>query len=212
MFQVLRKYCSSPCADPPITYIISAEYALIPADKPISYYDRKMTNTRAIELQLRVQESFKNIINSSAHQLEDVMICLSGNYRSVIGISSPSEQDVDICIPYANSDIVLRAKQAQGSIGKQAAHLYDWLYQAPPPVSVPSDGRKITFHGVEIQLDAHEIVELAKRKISEDPIGASRFESWYVRLGEQSIAPKWLLSVLTNVPVSKFGSAQIRVL
>lgn len=58
-FRVLRRYLRQDPDDPPLVYILSAEFGLIPADQPIPYYDRRMSSIRAIELQPQVASTLE---------------------------------------------------------------------------------------------------------------------------------------------------------
>jgi len=209
-FQVLRKYCKTDNANLPLTYILSAEYALIPADRPIELYDRKMTPDRASELQPVVKQQLNEIISKQATLIDDALISLSGNYLSALGITE-NTIDISPIKLWTDKTNIDSMPQAHGRIGRRMATLYDWLYQAPPPstISFPTT-QEASFRGVELSLNANEIMKIASEMVKSDPIGAVRYESWYVPLGEKRIAPKWLLSIITGVPVSQFRTLDAR--
>ncbi|GEO06159.1 hypothetical protein AAE02nite_38230 [Adhaeribacter aerolatus] len=204
-FKVLRKYRESPNSNLPLTFILSAEHSLIAADELIGNYDRKMTLVRARELQPLVEEKLNGLIQRKTELLQEVMVCMSNNYLEAL---NPSQLNrLTGYVQESEPKII----HTQGSIGKQVSNLYEWLYQAPPPeIDATGLAQIITFHGKEIKYNVNEILHIAFIKAKEDPIGAARFESWFVPIGELRVAPKWLLSILTGVPVGQFRTLDAR--
>jgi len=64
--------------------------------------------------------------------------------------------------------------------------------------------------GVEVRQTKEQALELASEAaVGENP-AALRIYSWYVPLGDQRIAPKWLAGHLTGLPVSAFTTGEAR--
>jgi len=93
---------------------------------------------------------------------------------------------------------------ASGSLGHQLAVLHDWLYRAPPKVFASRVDSLVSFRGLRLDFTADEALSRAQERALADPLGAGRYVGWYVPVHERRVAPKWLLSELTGVPVSTF--------
>lgn len=204
-FRVLRKYVRCSDAEPPVTYILSAAHGLLAADTSIPYYDAELTPSRAIELRPEVHRTLNRITKAADHSFDDVFVCASRSYLSALGLASPADIE-------AVPTVLRSARCTEGSIGGQVAQLRDWLYGAPPPppdVDARSE-RPVIFRGVELYLSTGEVLQMATDAARTDPAGAARFEAWYVPIGEKQVAPKWLVQVLTGIPVSEFRTSDAR--
>lgn len=186
-YQVLRKHARE--TEPPPTWVLSAEYGLIPSEQPIPTYDRRMTSARAEQLRPRVAAVLDGL---ALHGYDDVLVCAGRAYAAAL---SGIEERFD-GITFTS-----------GPLGSQLATLRDWLYGAPPGAPAHEPGREVVFKGRTLTHTAAEVVRLAERRAAEDPAGAGRYAGWYVAAGELRVAPKWLLSELTGVPVSAFRTA-----
>jgi len=193
--RITRMYLKNTEADSLSVWILSAVHALIPSNYPVADYDKKMTLKRATELQNDVEKQLEQILKQIA--CKQIMFCMSSTYLTACSNwLSLTETDTKI-------------STTKGSLGKQCAMLYDWLFEAPPPIeaSIKND---IIFRGKKLNLTKQEILDIAAINLQEDPIGAARFESWYVSIGNQKVAPKWLLSLITSIPVGQFRTADAR--
>ena len=107
-------------------------------------------------------------------------------------------------------------KLAAGGIGRKLSILHDWLYGCSPTLrgdSTLSPKGKASIRGIEIQLTPAQVLEAAKRALSSDLEGSSRYQSWYVQVDDQKVAPKWLVNQITSLPVSNFVTDEaLRVL
>jgi len=217
-FRVLRKYLTGSETTPPSTYILSAEYGLLPSDTPIPHYDRRMTRARAALLRPSVQRKLEHIVATSAPALGEVFICASSPYLSALGIYARERDHRDHVenVPiddHGDERLLATAWLAHGSIGKRMADLRDWLYGAPPPsvqVNANAHPEPVVFRGVALNLSARDVLHIASEQARQDPAGAARFEAWYVSAGAQRVAPKWLVHVLTGVPLGAFGTLEAR--
>src|SRR5262249_45105340 len=75
--------------------------------------------------------------------------------------------------------------------------------------AAPGSGRLI-LRGVPVTSDAEAAVLAARRGLAEDPVGASRYQIWYVPVDGVRVAPKWLVSRVTGLPVERFHSDEAR--
>jgi hypothetical protein len=108
----------------------------------------------------------------------------------------------------------LRVTVATGGIGGRASQLAHWLGSVEP--NVPSDEidggeqRTATLLGTTVTLSTDEVLAQAREALSQSPQGARRFETRYVQVGSERVAPKWLVSILFDQPVSRFRTADAR--
>jgi hypothetical protein len=77
-------------------------------------------------------------------------------------------------------------------------------------VTINSEVEKVRFRGVWIATDPHVVRSALENGLHEDPTGAARFQGWFVEIAGMKIAPKWLVSRLTSLPVSAFHSDDAR--
>ena len=215
-FRILRKYVRSKDATPPRTCILSAEYGLLESEAEIPYYDRRMTGARATLLRPSIGRELDRIVTTSEPAIDEMFICASDPYLSALGVVSQNRNGsyvVGNVVADGNGDegMLSIAWLAHGSIGKRMAALRDWLYGAPPTsLEINAQPETIVFRGVELSMTAQEVIKLASEAAAKDPAGAACFESWYVSVGEQRVAPKWLVQVLTEVPVGAFRTLDAR--
>jgi hypothetical protein len=53
-------------------------------------------------------------------------------------------------------------------------------------------------------------MEIARQAIVDNPQNATNYQSWYIQIDDQRVAPKWLVSQLTGLPVSDFVTTDAR--
>jgi hypothetical protein len=199
VFRLVRRFLRGEKLDKPDIYILSAEFGLITAIKPIPTYDRKMTKERAQDMQSSCSAALREII--SARPYTDICICAGHVYLEALG-------DLHEALPFtSNSQIV------SGGLGKQLAELHDWLYgeSFPPPAELSTNRRRSPrLRGIEVSFTAKQVLDLAQRGLTEDAKGATHFHSWYVLVEGQPVAAKWLVSRITGLPVSTFTAGEAR--
>jgi hypothetical protein len=203
LFRVLRRYRKAHDAgtwetepDPDI-YVLSAEFGLIPAERPIPMYEHRMTRQRAQMLRPGVTDELRRLLNG-VRRYRDLFICLGQKYWPALeGWETFVSQDMAVFV-------------ARGSIGMRQSQLYDWLYGSPPPTSVPSGAGKSKFRGIAIELSTQQVFELARQGLREDNRAATVYQTWYVPVDDQRVAPKWLVSRLTGLPVNVFRTEDAR--
>ena len=95
-FYVVRRYLREHESSGLLVYILSAEFGVISANKPIPHYDRRMTAHRAIELCEEVTETLKAILRQ-AH-CKELFVCGSAMYKKAI---VPSKLSPVVQVRYA---------------------------------------------------------------------------------------------------------------
>ena len=98
-------------------YILSAKYGLIPADFPTALYDRRMTLSRAVELESQVNIAFSDIL---CDNYTSICFVLGKTYLKAF----EGTQDL---VPIHTKPIF-----AYGPIGKKQAQLKKWLWGEQP--------------------------------------------------------------------------------
>lgn len=200
-FQVLRRFLKQqPQASNNIsTYILSAEFGLIPQDFLIPYYDRRMTASRAIELRTSTVAKLSNIVNSRPY--EEVFICMGQFYFQAI-------QGYEAILPKS-----LNVQVASGSLGRKLGKLHDWLHGKPPelPQSIQKNinlNKNPTIKGIEVLLTTQQVLNIAHQSLEKSNQEFANFQSWYVVVGNERVAPKWLVSKITGLSVSNFSTKE----
>ena len=195
-FQVLRKFLreGSENANNLSVHIISAQFGLISSNKPIQYYDCRMTQERARTLHSQVLCDFKSILQADCY--DELFVGLGKAYLETI---SGYEQ-------FVPTD--LETFLSRGSMGRRQVELRDWLYTdlAEAQTAPTTAQSKTRIRGVEITPTQDQIFDLARKKLSDDQKGADSYQAWYVQIEDKQVAPKWLVSQLTGLPVSSFHS------
>lgn len=199
-FQVLRRYLRSQPADPPDIWILSSEFGLIPADWPIPDYDYEMTAQRAEELRAVILERFRPLWERKPYT--ELFVCAARHYLHAL----------EPCLTPLQGKVTLR--HAHGSIGGRAAQLHDWLYgaipQAAPGPRATGRSGTATLQGISLSTLPEDILTLARDALGRGAADARSFQAWYVPVGDERVGPKWLVSQLTGLPVSRFRTADAR--
>jgi hypothetical protein len=196
-FRALRKHLR---ANPPgeiQIWIVSAEHGLISGRTLVPLYDRRMTAERAKELQEPIRETLAAVQHGP--KVVEAFACLSSFYALAM------ERGWSLL----GSNAI---RFARGSIGGQVSQLVQWLGGSPSQRTdtyVTRSGGS-TLCGVTVTLSAAEITDSARRWLVTDRDRAARFQTWYVPVDEHRVAPKWLVSHLTGLPVSRFRTADAR--
>jgi hypothetical protein len=195
VFRLLRRFLRT--SDRPIgIHILSAAYGLIPADYPIPWYDCQMTTERAAALRPAVCASLCAIVNGDSYR--EGFVCMGSTYRSAL-------PDIATVMPTTRMQI------ASGSLGRQLGMLHDWLYGQPPEVArVGRDASPLRIRGIELTVTAREALATARCELDRGSGDPFAFQSWYVQVDDRRVAPKWLVSQLSGLPVSAFTTDEAR--
>jgi hypothetical protein len=105
-------------------------------------------------------------------------------------------------------------KIARGTPGKKLSDLYTWLYgEAVLPTKSLGSKRSsngIHIRGAKISLKKEEVLNVARQAIKNGAENQACPHSWFVLIDDVRVSPKWLVSLLTNLPVSSFHSDDAR--
>lgn len=199
-FRVLRRFLRKGISEPPDVLILSAEHGLIPHDLPIAAYDRKMTPARARELRPQILAYLERLIASRSSS--ETLVCVGKQYLSALHTNDAfplSRLNVRICV---------------GALGKRIAELHDWLHGRPPKLRYNSTmlavGNRARIRGVEVTLTPEQVFDIAVEALSEGWGDPERYESWCVPVNGNRVAPKWLVSRISGLPVAAFTTDDAR--
>jgi len=199
-YRVLRRYLQNKPQQHLHVYILSAEFGLISSHQPLPRYDRRMTSERVCELRPSVVAAMSRLLNEIDYH--DLFICAGKTYLQVLeGYNK-------------NAPPTVCASIATGPPGRRLSQLHDWLNGSPPMPytvrqSVAKDGRVI-IRGVEIQETSAHMLDVARQALDEGVDGVDSYQSWYVPVENRRVAPKWLVSRLSGLPVSAFTTGEAR--
>lgn len=199
-YRVLRRYLKQNSISPVDVKILSAEYGLISSDYFLPYYDRRMTKERAQALHKQIFANLKSLLNKKSYT--DILICLGKDYlRAIYGYES--------IIPDGST-----IKLASGGIGKKLSILHDWLYGDSSNLlnarNLATPKGSIRVRGIEVNLTSEQVFDIAREAIATKDRRVTHYQSWYVLVDDQRVAPKWLVSQITGLPVSNFVTDEAR--
>jgi hypothetical protein len=187
-FRVLRSYLRDAGKDPLRIWILSAEHGLIRGHDPILSYDRVMTPTRADTLRASVMATFVAALRTEP--FDEACVCMGSTYARAMSD----------CWQFLSNSV--QVYHTHGSIGGQASQLKAWLHLGK--VSLRSQvlsqpkAAKATILGIQIDLTTDEVLTIARKRLMADPKAAMRFQTRFVHIDQYRIAPKWLVSQLTE--------------
>ena len=199
VFRVLRKHTREEPENSAHACILSARFGLIPGTFPIPRYDFSLAHADHQSLCIRVEWQLKRTLD--VMQPERLFVSVGGSYWPLLADALARE--------------VAPAKLAVaiGGIGGRASQLAHWLRQATntcdDPITEQACG-EATLLGTTVRLSRKEVLQRAARASSRSPAAARRFETWHVAIGHERVAPKWLVSLLFDKPVSRFRTADAR--
>jgi hypothetical protein len=198
-FQVLRKHTREAPETPLDTCILSGRFGLIPGELLIPRYDRRLANTDHSALRAQVERQLKITLDDL--QPERLFVSVGSQYWPLL------EEPLSREVPPA------RLVVAAGGIGGRASQLAHWLRlgkgeaDESTPEQVPGEAVLL---GTTVRLSRAEVLREARKALLADPAAARRFETWYVPVGRERVAPKWLVRILFNKPVARFRTADAR--
>lgn len=198
-FRLLRRFFREKPSVKLDTFILSAKFGLIAKDKLIPNYDQRMTKEQSQEIQPGVLKELQCIFRQNNYQR--LCLCMGQNY--LLALDGYDKTKLELTVQYST-----------GSIGKQLAILYDWLYGKPTEPSLdvltsPSTGQ-VSLKGIKIVKTPTEILDLARQALLLGKGNPDNYQTWYVLVDDRRVSPKWLISQLTGLPVSAFHSIKAR--
>jgi hypothetical protein len=213
-FRVLRRFL----VDAPTNlkneldvFILSAEFGLINDQQAIPVYDRRMTRRRAEELRPAILDSFKHQI--AIQNYAELFLSMGKTYLLALA-------GYEGLLPTTTTVIV-----SQRSSGRKLTELKAWLTrqeEQPPQLPLPlsdSNNNGQLYHpvkgtariqGVTLTLTADEVYQIGREAIAAEVDDPYNFKRWYVLIDETRVSPKWLVSQMTNLPVSNFDASAAR--
>ena len=201
-YRVLRKFCheSLPKSKSIDVYILSAKFGLIKAEQPIPDYEQKMTDKRAAELQPNIVAGLKSL--QDRQRYDDIFVYAGKTYLRVLdGFTNTSPLEVRMMI-------------ATGLPGQRLADLRNWLHaDSLLPIDeqyVIKTNGPVIFKGIEISFTPEQVLAIAQEALEEEDGLSENYYSWYVPIDNVKVAPKWLVSQLTGLPVSSFHTSNAR--
>jgi len=102
---------------------------------------------------------------------------------------------------------------AKGGQGARLGQFRRWLYRLPDvrePERIPAFQGEARIAGVLIKRSQQEIRDIALGEFDVAGPQARRFRHWVVEINGRRMSPKWLVSVLSGVPVQRFQAAEAR--
>lgn len=186
-------------------YGLSAEYGLIPGTTPIPNYERTMAPERADELRPQILAAFQELMGRGYEQL---CLGVSDRYlRAMAGWEAYVPAGVDVTL-------------TDGMMGEKLGQLRAWLEgqawvppsaSRPERIAAPETPRGETvLSGVQLRLSREEVLERARAALASDGAGAGRYRDWYVLVDGRPVSAKWLASVISGLPTTKFDAANAR--
>lgn len=206
MWKVLRSFTQGKSM-PEIgmdVYVLSAEYGLIPATQPIPWYNHVMTEERANELHEHALNQLASLVEENYSQ---VCFALSQLYLLALdGWESLIPQNLTVTVtdgPMATKLGQLRS-WLRGETWRSPEYSPDYLLTAKIVKS------EVILKGVTLHFSREEVLQRARLALAAGIPGADRYKDWCVKIGGQAVAPKWLVSQISNIPVSKFDAKEAR--
>jgi hypothetical protein len=199
VFRVLRKHMREEPQNSADTCILSARFGLIRGTLPIPRYDFSLERADRRSLLSRVDRQLKRILDSI--QPDRLFVSVGQSYWPLLAEAIARE--------VAPAKLAI----ATGGIGGRASQLAHWLRldrDNTNGVNTEKACGEATLLGTTVRSSRAEVLQKAVRASSSSPAAARRFETWYVCVGEQRVAPKWLVSLLFDKPVSRFRTSDAR--
>jgi hypothetical protein len=198
VFRVLRRHARIAPEISLDTYILSGKFGLIPGHFLIPWYNRRLAHTACLGLRARVALQLKQTLDRL--QPERLFVCVGRQYWPLL--EEPLSREV------APDKLVV----ATGSIGGRASQFKHWLRPCAANVgsaSVPAAGEAVLL-GTLVRLSQEEVMCKAREAMIAAPAAARRFATWYVAIGDERVAAKWLVSIVFDKPVARFRTADAR--
>jgi len=200
-FRVFRRFLkvAPPALRDVELYILSANYGLIHSGHLVNNYDLKMKAERAREINDKVLEQLKAILDIG---YSEIFISLSKEYLSAL-------RGFEKLVPPS-----IKIQISNTSEGKRLSELKVWLYQEQKRQPKPEKEIKVTgramLHGKVIEATPEEIVELAQTALGQSNTAPFKIKDWYCLINGTKVSPKWLVSFLTGLSVSEFQASDAR--
>ena len=200
-YRVLRRYLRTTPAPDVAVLILSARYGIITANTPIAWYDQRMTVSRAAALRGDIERTIAHYLDT--HAMTASCICMGKPYRAALGAAYAAL--------FAHGPCTVLS----GSMGAMLAGLHNWLYPIQPsaqhtePVSTQHMSHPC-LRGVVITLTREQVWDRARQALAAGRGDPTHYAAWYVVLDGQRVAPKWVVSSISGIPVGRFSTDDAR--
>ncbi len=200
-YRVLRRYLRTTPAPDVAVLILSARYGIITANTPIAWYDQRMTVSRAAALREDIERTIAHYLDT--HAMTASCICMGTTYRAALGAAYAALFDHGPCTVLS------------GSMGAMLAGLHNWLSPIQPsaqhaePVSTQQMSHPC-LRGVVITLTREQVWDRARQALAAGHGDPTHYAAWYVVLDGQRVAPKWVVSSISGIPVGRFSTDDAR--
>jgi hypothetical protein len=187
-------------------YALSARFGLIPASQQIPWYDETMTPARIAQIRPNVLTTFRTLL-------------LRGYDTLCLGLSQPYLRALEGW----NRDLPanLSVTITDGTMGTKLRQLRLWLEggSAMSPTSIHGQRldqasvklrTEVVIGGQRLCVTCEQIMAQARAALTAEARGAENYRDWYVMIDDQRVAPKWLISLLTGLPPSRFDAGAAR--
>ncbi len=186
-----------------VVYGLSAAFGLIPSIQRIPYYDQTMDAAQADALHPQVLSGFAALMGGG---YTHVCLGLSDRYLRAM-------KGWETLVPTG-----VTATVTDGPLGTKLAQLCAWLDDRvwtpearPTHLAAPETPcGTVMIAGVQLQMSREEALAQGRVALAANDAGARRYRDWYVLLDGQPVAAKWLVSVLSGLPTSRFDAANAR--
>jgi len=202
-FRVLRRFLREhrDTTEQLDVFILSAVYGLIPAQHPIPDYNRIMTSQCAAELRDNLLNGIGALFNTNVYS--GLCLAMSKVYLTAI-------EDWPTLVPPG-----IQVTLADGQQGVRLARLKRWLWGDARDTQTPRMRRTplrngACIRGVEVNMTLEQVLDAARKALADHLVVPDRYHLWHVLVDGQRVAPKWLVSQLTGLPVSGFHSHEAR--
>lgn len=206
LWRVLRSFQRDHAlyADDLEVYVLSAAFGLIPGTHPVPLYDQSMTVEQADTLRPQVLACFADLMGK-----EYTHLCLGLSQRYLRAMQGWEE-----LVP---AGVVV--SPTDGPMGTKLAQLRAWLQGEAWEPSAASPTRLVaaasprgaaTVCGVPLHLSRDEVLDQARQALHTDGQHAQRYRDWYVLVDGHPVATKWLVSLISGVPTSRFDASRAR--
>lgn len=205
LWRVLRKALRELpfLTDDLAVYALSGRFGLIPASTPIPRGHQTMGPERADIMRTGVLEILETLLATDYDAL-----CLGLSHR-YLRVMTGWRDHAPPTLPVTLTD---------GPQGVKLSQLRAWLEgrQWTPRGTYPSRlepqgaGGEASIARVQLRMTPTEVRRAAQTALSHKVPGHDRFRDWYVGIDGQQVGVKWLVSVISGVPVARFDSAAAR--
>ncbi len=233
MFKVYRKHADE--RGDLVLFVLSARFGLIPGHRLIPRYERRLRASDRDDAQADVERDLQAVVDElrpsrlfasvgksywplvrrplDRRALGDKLTIASGSIgrrasQLVQWLQLVSHENLSLTdVPSSRPNGATECSQGCSAAEPLVASCPQFRPEGAEEATTP---RTATLLGTTVTLSPAEVLAKARQALSDSPPAARRFETWYVLVDSDRVAPKWLVSVLLDKPVSRFRTADAR--